>query len=117
MFTSDSDFLAHANTTLEQWADLLDQILGDRWDVEFSDGILTITLPDRRQYVINRHLGNRQIWLSSPLSGAARFDATAQGWVSTRQPDCLLHHLLQEEVRTLTGETIALSVPEYQSAP
>lgn len=108
MFTSDSDFLTHANVTLERWADILDQALGDRWDVEFSDGILTITLPDRRQYVVNRHLGNRQIWLSSPLSGAARFGATAQGWVSTRQPDVLLHRLLEDEVRTLTGETLSL---------
>ena len=113
MFASDSVFLAHANATLEKWADIIDEELGDRWDVEFSDGILTITLPDHRQYVINRHLGNRQIWLSSPISGAGRFDATNVGWVSARAADTVLHRLLMEEFQTLTGKTVILTVPEY----
>lgn len=117
MFASDSDFLAHANATLEGWGNLIDEKLGDRWDVEFSDGILTITLPDRRQYVINRHLGNRQIWLSSPVSGAMRFDATPTGWICLRTPAIALHQLLMDEIRTISGETVTLIVPEYPLVP
>lgn len=53
-------------------------------DVEYQSGVLTITLPSQKQYVINQHVPMRQIWLSSPVSGAAHFDYKEGGWKSTR---------------------------------
>ncbi|EXJ60816.1 hypothetical protein A1O7_04969 [Cladophialophora yegresii CBS 114405] len=41
---------------------------------EFSAGVLTITHPKHGTYVINKQPPNRQIWLSSPISGPKRFD-------------------------------------------
>lgn len=42
-------------------------------DVALSDGVLTVKLgQDKGTYVINRQTPNRQIWLSSPVSGPKR---------------------------------------------
>ncbi|KAF4980611.1 hypothetical protein FZEAL_3424 [Fusarium zealandicum] len=52
-------------------------------DVEFSPltnrfisqaGVLTISWPDKGIYVINKQPPNKQIWLSSPISGPKRYD-------------------------------------------
>ncbi|KAF4989736.1 hypothetical protein FGRMN_8923 [Fusarium graminum] len=43
-------------------------------DVEFSAGVLTIRWPEKGTYVINKQPPNKQIWLSSPISGPKRFD-------------------------------------------
>ncbi|KAM5351876.1 hypothetical protein ACJ41O_004599 [Fusarium nematophilum] len=43
-------------------------------DVEFSAGVLTISWPDKGTYVINKQPPNKQIWLSSPISGPKRYD-------------------------------------------
>ncbi|WZH46087.1 Regulatory protein [Fusarium acuminatum] len=43
-------------------------------DVEYSAGVLTISWPDKGTYVINKQPPNKQIWLSSPISGPKRYD-------------------------------------------
>ncbi|KAI1863898.1 uncharacterized protein JN550_009177 [Neoarthrinium moseri] len=48
-------------------------------DVEYSSGVMTIKYP-HGDYVINKQPPNRQIWLSSPLSGPKRYD-----WVVTSE--------------------------------
>lgn len=82
----ESRFETLADETLHRFMDAIDAALGDVLDVDLENGILKIELDDGRQYVINKHAPNRQIWLSSPVSGAAHFgyDAASGGWVSTR---------------------------------
>ncbi len=41
-------------------------------EVEAQGGILTVAVAGR-QFVLNKHEPTRQIWLASPVSGAARF--------------------------------------------
>ena len=44
------------------------------FDVEYSDGILTIEVfHHNKTYVINKNSGNQKIWVSSPVSGADYF--------------------------------------------
>ncbi|CAK7203261.1 Mitochondrial matrix iron chaperone [Sporothrix eucalyptigena] len=49
-------------------------------DVEYASGVLTLafsaseTNPRLRTYVINKQPPNKQIWLSSPISGPKRYD-------------------------------------------
>ena len=64
---------------------VLEEALEDA-DVDLRGGILTIELEDGRQYVVNKHAPTRQVWLSSPVSGAAHFehDAATGTWRSTR---------------------------------
>lgn len=57
------------------------------FDVEYSDGILTIMVERTGQeYVINRHNANQKIWYSSPLSGADyfSFDESSQKWLGSK---------------------------------
>ncbi|EXJ91527.1 hypothetical protein A1O3_00075 [Capronia epimyces CBS 606.96] len=51
----------------------------DGVEVEFSAGVLTITHPQFGTYVINKQPPNKQIWLSSPISGPKRFDWVGSG--------------------------------------
>lgn len=60
-------------------------------DIDFDHEILYITLPDDGQYVINQHVPTMQIWLSSPISGAAHFTYNQELnlWVATNDKKSL----------------------------
>ena len=47
-----------------------------------QDGVLSIQLGEAGTYVLNIQAPNRQIWLSSPISGPARynFDSSTRTW-------------------------------------
>jgi len=98
-----------AEKTLESLFDAIDNAIGDDADVDFDNGILTVELEDGRQYVINKHAPNQQIWLSSPISGAAHYgyDEAAKAWVSTRSSDALLD-VLSAEMSKIAGADIRL---------
>ena len=76
-------------------------------DVDLRGGILTIELDDGRQYVVNKHAPNRQIWLSSPLSGASHYawDEAARAWRSTRG-GAILADVLAAELAQISGSDI-----------
>ncbi|KAK6500954.1 Mitochondrial chaperone Frataxin [Arthrobotrys conoides] len=67
-------------------------------DVEFSAGVLTLDTPNGT-YVINKQPPNKQIWLSSPISGPKRYDWIEEEgqWVYSRDKSTL-SSLLAEEV-------------------
>lgn len=99
-----SAFADLAEETLERLFDTLDSAIGDDADVDFENGMLTVELEDGRQYVINQHAASQEIWVSSPLSGAAHyaFDQEAGTWLSTRSGD-VLGQSLQREFKQLFG--------------
>ena len=101
----ETQFSALADQTLGMMMDTLDESIGDVAEVELQGGILTISLDDGRQYVVNKHAPNKQIWLSSPVSGAAHFDFAEGAWRSTRSGDAL-HGLLAAELTDITGVDI-----------
>lgn len=105
-----TEFENLAERTLENLFDAIDEAIGDSTDVDFENGILTIELEDGRQYVINKHTPNMQIWLSSPISGAAhyKYDTDAKAWVSTRSTDRLLD-VLSTELSSLSGNSLSLT--------
>lgn len=98
-----------AEQTLEKFMDVIDEALGDRLEVDFEGGILTIEQESVGQYVINKHAPNRQIWMSSPLSGASHFayDGDSGEWVSTRGGQSL-SDLLADELGSITGTELSL---------
>jgi len=99
-----------ANETLERLFDAIEDALGDDGEVDFENGILTVELSDGRQYVINKHAQNQQIWLSSPISGAAhfKFDDTQNTWVSTRNEAVFLD-VLSAEMSALSDSRVEFS--------
>ena len=71
-------------------------------EVEYSAGVLTLTYPPNGTYVFNKQPPNRQIWISSPVSGPKRYDWVAREhgwgeWVYLRDGSTL-SGLLEEEV-------------------
>lgn len=105
-------FERQAAAVLEDLFDKIDEQLGDVLEADYEGGILTLKLADGRTFLLNKHAPNREIWLSSPVSGAWHFASDAGGrWRSTRAvssgPDDL-HTLLAAELDALTGNSVDL---------
>eukprot|EP00261_Vitis_vinifera_P037578 XP_019078821.1 PREDICTED: frataxin, mitochondrial isoform X2 [Vitis vinifera] len=77
---------------------------------KFENQVLTLKLGTLGTYVLNKQTPNRQIWLSSPVSGPSRFDwdQSAQAWVY-RRTKANLSKLLETELEKLCGTPISLS--------
>ncbi|CAA6669860.1 unnamed protein product [Spirodela intermedia] len=87
-----------------------DEVQVEGFDIDYGNQVLTLKLGSLGTYVINKQTPNRQIWLSSPVSGPSRFDwdRTSQCWFYRRTKAELLH-LLQDELLQLCGQPISLS--------
>jgi len=104
MQLDETRFHALADSLLDRFAEAIDLALGDEIDVEYQGGIVTLSLEGGGQYVLNKHAPNREIWLSSPVSGAWHFAlAEAGDWVSTREPKARLTALLAGELTAKFG--------------
>lgn len=71
------------------------------FDVEYSQGVLTVKFGPQCTYVLNKQPPNQQIWLSSPFSGPRRFDwkQDLQRWLDTRDSSTDLDTFLCVELR------------------
>lgn len=103
---SDPAFDTRAEAELSDLADRL-EAASAALEVDFDAGNLTVELPDGGQYLLNKHYIHRQIWLSSPRSGAHHFEHEGGSWRSTRGPQTL-RALLAAELSAALGETVDL---------
>jgi len=100
---------------MEELLDELQNILDSHGDhsleVEYNSGVITLDLGQHGTYVINKQPPNKQIWLSSPVSGPKRFnfDATARQWVDSRHGQ-LLEAILNEELNTSLGVACSIDL-------
>eukprot|EP00871_Galdieria_phlegrea_P004779 jgi/Galph1/5301/GphlegSOOS_G3984.1 len=109
---SENEYMFQAEKTLESLYDCLaeqgyDKVTG--FDVELSQGVLTFQLGNNQTYVLNTQRPNRQLWLSSPVSGPWRFfwSFSEQQWKATRTGKPL-RQLLNEELTQLANISIPL---------
>jgi len=106
-------YLYLSNETLESLNDRFDEIIEDNeklsgGDSTLADGVLTVKLAQFGIYVINKQTPNKQIWLSSPVSGPARYDMVSSEeevgcWVYKHTGETL-HSLLDREIGEIVGE-------------
>ncbi|XP_062516862.1 frataxin, mitochondrial-like isoform X2 [Corticium candelabrum] len=95
-----------ADQTLDELSDYLEAIQDKGichpdYDVNVSDGVLTLQLGgDMGTYVINKQTPNKQLWLSSPISGPKRYDFLDGEWVY-RHDSISLHTRLSQELANL----------------
>ena len=103
------NFETLAQETIESLFEAAERELAEVAEVDLEGGILNVELDDGRIYIINKHSPNRQIWLSSPLSGAHHFsfDQDAGVWASTRDAGQLIN-LLEDEFTSLKGGPVNL---------
>ncbi|KAJ6155138.1 Frataxin [Penicillium chermesinum] len=52
---------------------------GSDIEAEYSAGVLNIIVPSVGTFVLNKQPPNKQIWLSSPISGPKRYDWVLEG--------------------------------------
>ncbi|EDO17843.1 hypothetical protein Kpol_1043p33 [Vanderwaltozyma polyspora DSM 70294] len=101
-----------ADTALDDLTDRLEEI-SEKFpeqipDVELSQGVLTLVIPEFGTYVINKQPPNKQIWLASPISGPNRYDYYQGEWVSLRDNTKLLDVLRDELQRALPDTELTL---------
>ncbi|KAI1337627.1 mitochondrial chaperone Frataxin [Xylariaceae sp. FL0016] len=114
------DYLERLLTKYEAIADETGEI-----DVEYSSGVMNVSIPNAGTYVLNKQPPNKQIWLSSPKTGPKRYDYvvisegqdqkqdTAKStWVYMRDHSTLNELLLRE-----TGVNMEDDIPSAGGAP
>ena len=109
MNTAEQEFNESAEKTIEALFDAIEREIGHMAEADLEGGILNVELDDGRVYIINKHAPNRQIWLSSPLSGAHHFalDENSKEWTSTRD-GALLLQMLEAEMASIKGGPVNL---------
>ncbi|CAO3652988.1 unnamed protein product [Mucor hiemalis] len=100
------ELLEHMCGKLEELADTTDM---KGFDVEYNQGVMTISVGEHGTYVINKQPPNHQIWLSSPVSGPQRYDFDEQHhtWFYHRD-NHTLQEVLNTELSAAFGYTIDL---------
>ncbi|KAI8888250.1 Frataxin [Backusella circina FSU 941] len=99
-------YLEHIVEKLEEIGDETDL---PGYDIEYSQGVMTLSLGEHGTYVINKQPPNHQIWLSSPVSGPQRydFDETHHTWFYHRD-NHTLQEILESEISEAMGEEVKL---------
>jgi len=89
---------------LDELQNILDSHGDSSLEVEYNSGVITLDLSHSGTYVINKQPPNKQIWLSSPVSGPKRFnfDGEQRRWIDSRSGEHL-EALLNEELHTFLG--------------
>ena len=107
---TEAEFERRAAKILDSLLEQIEDQLGDWLEVELNGGILQIELPDVGIYVLNKHAPNREIWMSSPASGAWHFAAgDGDVWRSTRGAEELTA-LLSGELAAASGRAVRLEL-------
>ncbi|KAH9524637.1 hypothetical protein Btru_027417 [Bulinus truncatus] len=110
---SNTEYETWAEETLDSLSEFFEELpeteaCNEDYDCAYGSGVLTVHLGSTEgTYVLNKQTPNKQIWLSSPLSGPKRFDYYQGQWVYLRDGTGL-HKLLEEEMLELTGIKVDL---------
>ena len=91
------DYVALADEALDTILEKADELSDERDDVEveLSSGVLTLKTLEGT-WVLNKQVPNRQLWLSSPLSGPCRYEYVEGTWTHTRDGSSLAELLERE---------------------
>ncbi|XP_045604277.1 frataxin, mitochondrial [Procambarus clarkii] len=117
---SESIYEQLSDETLESLSDFLEELTSSEHapgdcDVLYSVGVLTLQLGSSGTYVINKQTPNKQIWLSSPVSGPKRYDFVDGVWIY-KHSGVTLHHLLSQELSEIFKTNIDFSGCAYGSS-
>lgn len=101
MALSENEFEQMAEALLGRLAEAVEGAEADGVDVELQGPVLTVEIEDQGgrkggTFVVSKHAPTRQIWLSSPISGASHYAFDGRSWLSTRDGAELLARLAGE---------------------
>lgn len=77
-------------------------------DIQYNDGVLTLKYNNEYTWVLNQHRVTRQLWLSSPISGPAKYNyhRNTQQWLNERDGKSKLSELLSKEWTNVLGVNV-----------
>lgn len=101
---SDQGFEQAAERKLTQIFDRLEE--EDGFDIDLEGGILTIETEKNGTFLLNKHGPLKEIWLSSPISGAWHFRWSDSEWRGTKDNTQILDDLLTRELSGIAGHQI-----------
>ncbi|CAN0914734.1 Frataxin, mitochondrial [Linum grandiflorum] len=110
----ENEFHELADSTIHDLQDKLeeygDTVQVDGFDIDYGNEVMTLELGELGTYVLNKQTPNRQLWLSSPVSGPSRFDwdRDAEAWIYQRTKASLAR-VFESELQQLCGEPIKLT--------
>lgn len=110
MRIDETTFETLAEATLRRWSEAIEDSASDMVDSELNGGVLTLDMEDGSgTFVLSKHAPLRQLWLSSPLSGAShyQYDGEQRRWISTRDGRDLAEVLAADLTRA-AGTSISL---------
>ena len=97
---NETEFIKLSEQTLQNILDKIEEADKEyKIEIDLIDGILNIDLPDGGQYIINKHLASKEIWLSSPKSGASHFSYQEDEWLDSKGNN--LFKMLNKELSAL----------------
>ena len=106
---SETEFVNVAEKYLQGLCEHLDEVEHPSIDeINYADGVLEVIFNEKnRTFVINKQTPNKQIWLSSPLSGPQRFELSLDDqWLHWKSDEEITQILEKEfnEIIALEGE-------------
>ena len=104
---SQTAFETMAEAVLARVFDAVEAADSDTVEVDLEGGVLTLEIDGIGTYVLNKHAPMRQLWLSSPRSGAHHFAWDEGKWGSTRGGG-ELDPLLAQELSQALGTAVQL---------
>lgn len=112
MAIDEQTFERVADETLRRTAAALEDA-GDDLEVDLVGGVLSVETAEGATFLLNKHAPTRQLWLSSPISGATHYEYAAVGgrWVSTRGGDAL-HDVLSRDLAQAARVSVTFGATE-----
>ncbi|GFS00504.1 frataxin, mitochondrial [Elysia marginata] len=117
---SEIEYENYAEETLDSLTEFFEDLpeteqCCDDYDCAYGSGVLTIHLGSLDgTFVINKQTPNKQIWLSSPLSGPKRYDYLDGQWIYLRDGSSL-HKQLELEMTEILGFKVDLKKCKFYS--
>ena len=111
--TKTFDYETVSFETLDSLCEFFDDLaetydVSDYYDVMFDNGVLTVKVSrEVGTYVLNKQSPNKQIWLSSPVSGPKRYDFVDGGWKHLRDGS-YLHELIKREFSEIFNDDVSM---------
>lgn len=100
----ENDFEEIAEQTLQSIYESIEDADEDcTVDIDFHQGVLSITLSDDQEILLNKHLPSQQIWLSSPHSGSTHFSYIEEDEEWCDSVNNTIEDVIVDELEELAG--------------
>src|SRR5690242_12023548 len=104
---NETEFHHFADRTLITLLDTLEETdQAGGLEVEFENGVLSVTLASGKQLLVSKHAPSKQLWLSSPLQGGLHFDYRNEQWMLAGGHT--LQQALMQDLAALANLKVAL---------